>query len=126
MDAAARGKFRDVAARFRGILRPEDVASAFQYAPLEFEEITVEVVQRFPLDFVATLPRRLPIREAQSAPAVRCVVLVDALANDFAVGQIAGFFDRTAQKLLGGDAHRALPVPLAAASFSFGLSGVLV
>ena len=56
VDTAADGEFGDVPAGFGRIRGPEDVTTAFFHTLFEFEKIAIEIVERFPFDFVAALP----------------------------------------------------------------------
>ena len=66
-NAVADGKFGDIAAGFFGILGPDDVAATFFHSLFKFEEVAIEIVQRFPFDFVAALACRFPIGKARAA-----------------------------------------------------------
>ena len=108
-DAALARKIGDVRARFFGVLGPKYVASTRFHALLEFQEIAVEMVHRFPLYFLAPFPRGLPIEKARAAAFECFVVLVDAVPDDFAMREIGGLGGGVAQEFRGGVAHRAFP-----------------
>ena len=59
----AGGESSDVLAGILGSFGPEDVTTALFYASLELEQIFIEVIDGFPFNFVAALPRGFPIRE---------------------------------------------------------------
>ena len=86
------------------------MAAAFFHALFEFEEIAIEIVERFPLDFMATLACRFPISKARATSIVRAAVLIDGAANDLTMGEVGRFYGGAAKEFLRGGGHRAVTI----------------
>src|ERR1700752_1634272 len=89
------------------------MAATFFHSLFEFQEVAIEVVERFPFDFMAALPRRFPVGKAGAASIVGVAVLINAAADDLAMCEVRGFFDGAAEEFLRGGTHWAVTVSFA-------------
>ena len=89
-NTAPRGEVGDVLAGILGSFRPEDMPAALFYARLEFQQVVVEVVDGFPFDFMAALPRRLPIDEARAGALDGGFIVIDPRADGAAMHKVGG------------------------------------
>src|ERR1700733_14983369 len=82
----------NVIARFFAVRGPEDVTAAVLNFLFEFEQVAVEMIDRFPLYLMAFLARRLPILKSRATAANRGVVLINVVANYLAVSLIGRLY----------------------------------
>jgi hypothetical protein len=92
----------NVGARLLGIFRPEDMPSARYYLFLKLEQISIEMVDRFTLDFLATSPGRFPVLKTGAALQVRGIVTLHVFADDLAVHQVSRLDGRVMEEPLRG------------------------
>ena len=83
------------------------MAAVLFHAVFKFEEVAIEIVERFPFDFMATLAGRFPVGKAGATFIIGSAVLIDAAADDLAMGEVAGFQSRATEEFLCGGTPRA-------------------
>src|SRR5215472_14210371 len=87
--AATLRQIANVSAGLLGVFRPEDMTSPSCYFFLKLEQVSIEMVDGFTLDLLATPPGRLPILKTGAAFQMRGIVTLHVLADDLAVHQVS-------------------------------------
>src|SRR5579863_9569144 len=104
--AATGGQIQNVTPRFLRVLGPEYLPAALLHVPLEFLEITIQMIHRLALDTLALLARRLPIEKPRSALANRGIVRINPTPQYLAMDQVGGLHRRAPQKILSSGHER--------------------
>src|SRR6202030_726179 len=90
-----------------------NVTTTFFHSLFKFQEVAIEIIDRFPLDFMAALPGRFPVGKTPAASIIGTAVLINTAADDLAMCEVRGFFDGAAEEFLRGGIHRTVTVSFA-------------